>query len=156
MKWQVREAATAAELDRCLAVRREVFIEEQGVSEADEVDDLDDTCRHLLVFPSGTTTLTGAVGTARLLLVEPGRMKAQRVAVQKNMRGGGAGRALMTQLETLAWQGGCEQVVLGAQLEALPFYERLGYVAYGEVFDDAGIPHRMMQKTLRSWVGGPG
>lgn len=149
MVWHVREAVTAVELGRCLAIRREVFVDEQGVSEADELDDLDPECLHLLVFPSGAASLAEAVGTARLYLVEPLRAKAQRVAVQRTARGAGAGRALMGALEKLARREGREQVVLGAQLEALTFYERLGYEAYGKIFDDAGIPHRMMTKSLR-------
>lgn len=149
MEWRVREVVTAAERDRCLAIRREVFIDEQGVSEADELDDLDDECVHLLVAPPGAAGLAEAVGTARLYLVDPIRAKAQRVAVQRTARGTGAGRALMTHLEELARRAGREQVVLGAQLEALSFYERLGYTPYGEIFDDAGIPHRMMKKSVR-------
>ena len=77
-----------------------------------------------------------------------GKAKAQRVAVKPSARGHGVGRALMTALEEEARRRGFAEVILGAQLSAVSFYLPLGYEAYGDVFDDAGIPHRMMKKRV--------
>lgn len=133
----------------CLTLRREVFIDEQGVSEADEIDDLDDICVHFLAFPHERASLDEAYGTARLWpRPDEGLAKAQRVAVRASARGQGVGRALMLALEEEARRLGLREVVLGAQLSAMPFYEALAYEAYGDVFDDAGIPHRMMRKRI--------
>jgi predicted GNAT family N-acyltransferase len=135
-----------AELDVCLALRRIVFIEEQGVPEQEELDDLDPVCTHLLAFVGERP-----VGTARLRLIdgEDGRVaKAQRVAVLASARNSGVGRALMRALEQEAAREGAEAVILAAQTSAIPFYERLGYLAYGEEFMDAGIPHRWMRRAL--------
>lgn len=143
----VRIVKTQAELLRCLELRREVFIDEQRVPEEEEIDDKDDACVHFLALPSEGSPLFEAFGTARLLPAE-GKAKAQRVAVRKVARRSGVGRAIMDALEEEARRRGFSEVVLGAQLSAIPFYERLGYEAYGEVFDDAGIPHRMMKKPL--------
>ena len=43
---------------------------------------------------------------------------------------------------------GLAEVTLNAQVHAVPFYERHGFKAEGELFDEAGIPHRRMQKAL--------
>lgn len=123
----------------CRALRRRVFIEEQGVAEADEVDDLDGQAIHLLAKLDGIP-----VGSARLLTYgDTG--KIGRVCVLQSARGTGLGAALMqaavAQFRTLPQ---IKRVKLGAQLHALAFYERLGFTPYGDVFLDAGIEHREM------------
>ena len=139
----VIEALTPEDLAACRELRRRVFVVEQCVDEADEWDGLDDACRHFLCLVDGEP-----VGTARLRLLPDGVAKAQRVAVLRAKRRRGVGRALMTALEDAARAAGCGEVSLGAQLQALPFYQRLGYTAQGPVFDDAGIPHRYMSREL--------
>jgi ElaA protein len=124
------------------ALRRAVFIDEQGIAEAEEWDDLDAAAIHLLALEGET-----AKGTARLFVLgETG--KIGRVCVAKPARGTGLGAALIkdgcARLQAL----GCTRVELGAQLQALRFYEALGFAAFGPVYDDAGIPHRLMQKPL--------
>ncbi len=138
-----------AELERCLEIRRRVFIEEQGVEESLELDGLEGECIHFLVFPDASERFADAIGTARLWTDPTGVAKAQRVAVLASERKSGAGRALMRAIEEAARDRGHDSLLLGAQCDAIPFYERLGYLAFGEVFDDAGIPHRMMQLRLR-------
>lgn len=126
----------------CRRLRREVFIEEQGVSEADELDDLDDEAIHLLAEDGA------ALGSARLLLRgETG--KIGRVCVVKSARGRGIGAALIRAAVEVLRARGMAQVKLGAQTHALGFYEGLGFVAQGPVYDDAGIPHRDMMLALQ-------
>jgi predicted GNAT family N-acyltransferase len=139
---EIREALAAADRTACHELRRQVFVDEQGVAAAEEWDGLDDACRHFLALDPEP------VGTARLRLGPDGRAKAQRVAVLAAWRGRGVGRALMTALEQAARAAGCRQVTLSAQLTALDFYQRLGYRASGEVYLEAGIAHRAMSKTL--------
>ena len=127
----------------CRALRRTVFIEEQGVAEADEVDDLDDQAIHILAAQDGVP-----VGSARLL-TNGNTGKVGRVCVLPRARGTGLGAALMqaavAQFRTMP---GITTVKLGAQLQALAFYERLGFTPYGKVFLDAGIEHRDMRLDL--------
>ena len=144
----VRRAFTAEEIAACLAVRRRVFIEEQGVPEHDELDDLDHVARHFIATPEKASPAHGAIGTARLVFLDDGTAKIQRVAVLKEQRKRGVGAALMFALEGEAARARCTTVILGSQLHALKFYERLGYDAYGDVFLDAGIEHRMMRKNV--------
>lgn len=140
---RVVPALDADALARCIDIRREVFIAEQGVPEAEEIDGRDPDCTHFLALEEDTP-----VGCARLLVTDGGEAKAQRVAVLKSYRGRGVGVLIMRALEDAAQTHGHTCVILGAQLSAVPFYERIGYVAYGDVFLDAGIEHRMMRRPL--------
>lgn len=129
-----------SDLATCRALRRTVFIEEQGVSEADEVDDLDGQAIHILATQDGVP-----VGSARLLVMgDTG--KVGRVCVLKSARGTGLGAALMqAAIAQFRSMPGVKCVKLGAQIHALAFYERLGFTPYGDVFLDAGIEHRDMR-----------
>jgi predicted GNAT family N-acyltransferase len=127
----------------CQSLRRVVFIEEQGVSETDEVDGLDGAAIHLLALAGETP-----VGTARLLLKGPVG-KIGRVCVLPGARGTGLGAALIrVALEVLRDQQGVTEAYLGAQSHATGFYEKLGFAVEGEEFLDAGIPHRHMRRAL--------
>jgi predicted GNAT family N-acyltransferase len=127
----------------CHALRRTVFTEEQGVSAADEQDGLDDQCIHLLALQDGVP-----VGTARLMPIgDIG--KVGRVCVLQQARGTGLGFALMrAAVDQFRTMPGIKHVKLGAQTHALAFYERLGFTPYGDIFLDAGIPHRNMELEL--------
>jgi ElaA protein len=133
-----------AVLEDCHALRRLVFVEEQRVEAALEWDELDALAEHFL---ARRTEDGVAVGTARLRVVA-GRAKAERVAVRADARQSGVGRFLMRALEERARAMGCDEVLLNAQLTALPFYEALGYVADGPIFEEAGIDHRAMRRGL--------
>ena len=129
----------------CLALRHTVFVEEQGVPVALERDDLDDTALHLLATSDGTP-----VGAARIV-VTGDTGKIGRVCVLQNARGTGLGAALIeAALDQLRADPSVARATLGAQLSALGFYEKLGFAAYGAVFEDAGIDHQMMERLLRS------
>ena len=130
------------ELETCLEIRRDVFVRGQGIPEQIEIDGLDGECVHFLAWQGGV-----AVGAARLRESE-GRAKAERVAVLEAQRRLGAGRALMDVLEAEARSQRHTELVLNAQEDVIPFYERLGYTAHGPSFMEADIPHRAMTKKL--------
>jgi predicted GNAT family N-acyltransferase len=144
----VRRANTQEEIATCLNIRRTVFIDEQGVPEGDELDQLDPVCRHFLALPGKGSPLREAIGTARILFLDDGSAKAQRVAVLRAHRKSGVGAALMFAVEGEAARAGSATLILSSQLSALPFYEKLGYEAYGDVYLDANIEHRMMRKSV--------
>jgi predicted GNAT family N-acyltransferase len=88
------------------------------------------------------------VGAARIV-VKGDTGKIGRVCVLREFRGTGIGSALMREtLSVLRDTPGITRAALGAQIDALGFYEKLGFAAYGDVFDDAGIDHRMMELRL--------
>jgi ElaA protein len=131
------------DIDTCLALREAVFIHEQGVSVADERDGRDGQAHHLLA-----TLDDRPVGCARILLTgDTG--KIGRVCVLRGLRGKGIGaelvRACVGHLATLP---GVTRAQLGAQTHAIGFYEALGFAAYGPDYDDAGMPHRDMERAL--------
>ncbi|WP_176556145.1 GNAT family N-acetyltransferase [Rubellimicrobium rubrum] len=134
--------ARTDDLSACLALRRVVFIEEQAVPEDLEVDGLDPTAIHLLATDDGRP-----VGTARLL-VKGNTGKIGRVCVLQEERGRGIGAALIRAAVEELRGLGLARAKLGSQTHAIPFYEGLGFVAEGPVYDDAGIPHRDMTRAL--------
>jgi len=128
-------ATSEAEL---FAVRRTVFIEEQGVPEALELDEHDPRSLHAVARDGQGT----AIGTGRL--VDDGHVG--RLAVLASWRGRGVGRAIVLRLlEEAEWRGMTETVA-DAQMVALGFWQKLGFTPEGPEFLDAGIPHR---KTRR-------
>jgi len=129
-------------LSICLALRRAVFSDEQGVDPALDDDGLDAGCTQFLAWVSGVP-----IGTARMRVVDA-RAKAERVAVLDDFRGHGVGQALMNVVEASSRAQGLHTVFVHAQQAAVPFYERLGYVASGAQFLEAGIPHLAMQKNV--------
>ncbi|PRY78214.1 ElaA protein [Yoonia maritima] len=127
----------------CIALRRAVFMDEQGISEAEEMDDLDDSAIHLLATVDGR-----AVGTARLLIVgDTG--KIGRICVLKAQRGTGLGAKLvLAAIDHLRTIPSINRAKLSAQDHAIGFYEKLGFVAEGPFYDDAGIPHKDMVRAF--------
>lgn len=134
--------------DGCLAdafdVRRAVFIEEQDVPEALEMDGKDEGAIHFVIL----TADEEPVGTVRLRIPESGVGKIERVAVKKPYRGEELGHRLMGLIESEARSRDCDRAVLHAQTRVVPFYEAIGYEVTSGEFDDAGIPHVEMQKPL--------
>ena len=130
--------------DRCSetlsSLRHTVFVEEQGVPIELELDGEDATARHAAAFSDDGRL----VGTGRLLASG----KIGRMAVSQSMRGQGIGQGILGALVGEARRLKFEEVSLGAQLAAVSFYENAGFMAYGDVFLDAGIDHKMMRLIL--------
>lgn len=121
------------------ALRREVFVFEQNVPEELEHDEYDLTATHFVAVLAGEV-----VGTLRLILADE-HAKIGRVAVHRHFRGRGIARALMLAAMEHAAGAGQPRLYLTAQTDKLGLYEKLGFTAFGEVFDDAGMPHRAMR-----------
>jgi predicted GNAT family N-acyltransferase len=136
------DAVGLENLSICLALRSAVFVDEQGVAAEVDVDGRDTECTQFLAWVNGVP-----IGTARLRVVDA-RAKAERVAVLEDFRGHGVGRALMSVVEANARAQGLRTVFVHAQQAAVPFYERIGYVAGGAQFLEAGIPHVAMHKNV--------
>ncbi|MEM7631438.1 MAG: GNAT family N-acetyltransferase [Pseudomonadota bacterium] len=140
MNWTISQTD---DLAACLELRRIVFMEEQGVSEADERDGRDGEALHVLAMAEGEP-----LGCARILL-DGTVAKIGRVCVLQDARGSGLGAAIITAcLDVARGQPGVTRAKLGAQTHALSFYEKLGFTAFGPVYDDAGLPHRDMERPL--------
>ncbi|MGW7028603.1 GNAT family N-acetyltransferase [Streptomyces xanthophaeus] len=149
---EVRVVASEEDLKACFAVRTEVFVVEQSVPESIEYDAYDAGAVHVLaVGPDGEPLGTGRLLHGAVALAKTGSEgvgSLGRLAVAQSARALGVGVALVRAIEAEAARLGLAAVDLGAQTHALGFYERLGYVAYGPEFQDAGIPHRSMRRLL--------
>ncbi|MFF8944948.1 GNAT family N-acetyltransferase [Streptomyces sp. NPDC014864] len=151
--YDVRVAEDPADREACFAVRKQVFVAEQGVAEEIEYDAYDAVALHVLAvrddgLPLGTGRLLYGEAAAAKTGGEPSVGSLGRLAVAREARGLGVGAALVRAVEDAARARGLTAVDLHAQTHALGFYERLGYVAYGPEFPDAGIPHRAMRRSL--------
>ena len=122
------------------SVRHEVFVVEQNVPMEDELDAMDAVSLHIVAYGADGIP----IGTGRLL--PDGHIG--RLAVCRSARGKGLGSALLRRLMEEAGKRGHHEVVLAAQVHAQPFYSAHGFLAEGEVFLDAGIPHILMRRTL--------
>ncbi len=120
-------------------IRQRVFIDEQSVPAKLEWDGLDAQATHFLVHSE-----IEAVATARLLVDTEGHGRIGRMAVLRPYRDHGIGSLLLQFVIDHAQQHGCRQLHLHAQLTAMRFYQRAGFTACGEVFDEAGIAHCAM------------
>lgn len=124
-------------------IRETVFVREQGVPLELEWDGQDPLYQHVLAWSDQGEP----IGTGRLYQ-EGKQARIGRMAVLKEHRGRGVGRALLSTLLDLARAQGMTKAYLAAQVHAVGFYERQGFQVTGALFEDAGIPHRSMTLAL--------
>lgn len=129
-----------------LRIRNQVFVKEQGVPYELEVGNAieEASAVHFVLYDEKS-----ARATVRLL-VQPDQNTAlvQRMAVLKEFRGRDYARFLLNQLLEFAQQAGIQEVILHAQLSARGLYAKFGFEEFGEIFEEAGIQHISMKKTL--------
>lgn len=143
MSVEVRPARGEAEIAAALKLREEVFCAEQGVPLEADLDGLDDAALHVVALDGGAL-----VGTCRVVLAgTEGRFG--RLCVRRDARGRGMARALLDQAEVAARAAGAQRMTLHAQTSALALYRRAGYESEGEPFDEEGIEHLRMTRSLR-------
>ena len=144
--------ATPADWPAVAELRHRVFVLEQGVPAELERDDADATAVHALSRDDDGRLLA----TGRLLLDGAGRGRAVigRMAADPAARGRGHGAAVLAVLHREAAARGQTEVELHAQVTARRFYERAGYAAVGAEYEEAGIVHVTMRRTLTTGPGG--
>jgi len=127
-----------------LALRRQVFVDEQGVPADLERDDQDAGAVHAVARDAAGQV----VGTGRLLVGRAGTARIGRMAVAAQARGCGVGASLLAVLEEAALAAGCRRCEVHAQVQAVGFYRRAGYRQEGAAFLEAAIAHLAMVKHL--------
>jgi len=128
----------------CIAVRYEVFVIEQECPLDIECTPQEDECHHYIAMDADKN----AMGTARWREYDAQTAKIERVATMKTARGKGVASKLMIKIcDDIATNGQIKRIILGAQNEAMPFYQKLGFFIYGDEFMEAGIAHHMMEKN---------
>ena len=121
-------------------LRFAIFVGEQNVPPGIELDEMDEKSLHALAFDAAGRP----IGTGRLL--PDGRIG--RMAVVKEWRRRGVGADLLDALVEEARRRGFREVKLSAQLQAAEFYRVHGFVAEGKVYEEAGILHQAMRRSL--------
>ena len=133
------------DLKVAFAIRKEVFVEEQGVPLADEFDEFDKLnglSEHILVYHHAKP-----VGTGRIRWVD-GLGKLERICILEPFRKLGLGKVIISALEEIAEEKEVSQVKLHAQTHAEGFYKKLGYQTSSSMFMEDGIPHILMMKSF--------
>ncbi|NIE97362.1 GNAT family N-acetyltransferase [Acinetobacter sp. Tr-809] len=120
-------------------IRILVFIQEQGIAEADEWDEQDAISQHFVIYDQDQP-----IATARLLQ----NNSVGRVAVLKAYRGQGLGQMIMLDIIAFAKQQGRAFLHLSSQVHAMSFYQQLGFVVQGDEYDECGIPHIEMIMSM--------
>ncbi len=136
-----------SDISQALHVRDAVFVREQGYSAALEHDEIDRISWHALVYDQADASgepVGDACGTGRIWW-QDGEFHLGRIAVLREKRGQGLGDLLMRMLLFKAREHGARSVALSAQLQAVPFYARYGFVPFGEQILDEGVPHQRMR-----------
>ena len=143
MAVEIRRPRDEQELAAALALREEVFVGEQGVTlAADRDGDDDPEAVHLVAVEDGV------LGTCRMLVEPGGTARFGRLCVRASARGRGIAGALLAAAEAEARAAGAIRIGMHAQTDALPLYERAGFIPYGDRFDEEGIEHLGMEKHL--------
>jgi predicted GNAT family N-acyltransferase len=139
---EIVQVNDANQMALAYTIRRRVFVEEQGIDEDIERDIDDLSAFHVLALGDGQ-----AVGCGRMVISESGA-KIGRMAVLPDWRGRGVGRMMLDYLVALARRRGARLVYLHAQVPVEGFYLKSGFQPMGEIFEEAGIPHRRMDLPL--------
>lgn len=127
--------------DDAVFVRTTVFIHEQGFE--NELDDKDAICRHIVIYCEDKPC-----ATCRVFKDESGRYKLGRVAVLKEHRSKGLGKAVVEKAEEYVRECGADALHLNSQLPVIGFYEKLGYETVGGIFLEEEVEHIAMVKRF--------
>ena len=125
------------ELKTAFSIRKKVFVEEQRVSEADEFDEFEKESQHYLLKIDGKP-----IATARWRFIGD-KIKCERFAMLSEYRNKGFGSELLSELIKDV-KGKSDRVYLHAQLKAIPFYKRFGFIKVWDQFTECEIEHYMM------------
>ncbi len=121
-----------------LAIRRSVFVKEQGVPEELEIDHEKESHHFLALYEQ----LPAATGRYRL---KKGFTKFERIATLKPFRGKGIARVLMQSMQSDCLKRYPEYLpMMHAQISVISFYLKLGWIALGNIFQEANIDHQLM------------
>ena len=137
-----KKAETQFEFFSLMLIRATVFMCEQHVDPLLEIDEIDQTCDHFVVYDD-----TKIIGTCRVIK-HGDSWHIGRVAILKEHRKKHVGSFMLEEVEKLARMKNIKTLQLGAQVSAIAFYEHNGYIQYGEFYVDADINHIMMEKKL--------
>jgi len=129
-------SADKAFYDKALEIRQQVFIDELNVDPTLEIEN-EESCKFYLIFVNEKVA-----GTARWRETDKG-IKLERFALLPEFRNQGTGSILIKRIldDILPFN---KKIYLHAQLNAVRYYERQGFVKSGDIFTEAFIQHYLM------------
>ncbi|RKD24448.1 GNAT family N-acetyltransferase [Ammoniphilus oxalaticus] len=139
----VNRVTTKQQLEDAFAIRRTVFVEEQGVALEVEFDQHEAEAEHILVYSDERQP----IGTGRVRAIKD-QAKLERICILAPYRKHGLGKVIIETLEQIAREQGFTKALIHGQTQAEGFYRKLGYVTNSEVFMEDGIPHVALTKQL--------
>jgi predicted GNAT family N-acyltransferase len=142
-QFSYRLVADDDELPEAFEVRRQVFVQEQGISEDVVFDGHDRGALHVVVKDGQRV-----VGSARVQFFADNQAKLERMAILRQYRRKGIGKDMLLFLDTVLKDRQVQRVIIHAQLEVVPFYKSCGFHEFGVPFREAGIKHIEMRKQL--------
>ena len=140
--WPQRSLKWPQDAEQIHTVRQQVFVIEQRIDPALEWTGDDDQFRSILALD----TNQNPIGTGRVK-VSAATATIGRMAVLKDWRGSGVGTAILRRLIEIGKADGADKFELSSQVSAIDFYQKLGFIASGDVYMDADIEHRKMTLT---------
>ena len=136
----VKNIKDLSDKKKAFKIRHSVFCVEQKVKKKIEFDGLDQFCDHYLAKINELP-----IGTARIREEKKGIFKIERMAVLKEYRKKGVGRAIIEEiLKHYLNLNKVDNLILNSQIEAKDFYKKFGFVEVGEEFIEANIIHIKM------------
>lgn len=138
----VKKALTPEERNQVYTIRKKVFVEEQGVSLEEEIDQHEEQAIHFVGYFHDSP-----IAASRLRYVND-LGKLERLCILKEQRGKSFGHQMILEMENEILKNDFSTAKLNAQTYAIPFYEQCGYTVISGEFMDAGIPHVTMTKKL--------
>ncbi len=139
----IKIVRSKSDLNDAQNVRSGVFTVEQGIDRSIEQDGFDDCCDHIVAYLEGE-----AVGTVRIHYISDQQAKIERLAVKAETRGQKIGYKIMEKALNFLAEKNIKEIFLDSQYHAKSFYEKFGFKQIGDVFDEVGIVHVKMKKTL--------
>jgi len=126
-----------------IPLRKSVFIREQLVPEEVEWDDWDNKANHIVL-----TFHNSPIGCSRLIFIDK-ILYLERMAIIKSKRNQGFGSKLVYEIIRIAKNKKIKEIRISAQIQAMSFYQKIGFIAQGEIFNDAGIKHIKMMLLIK-------
>lgn len=130
-----------------IAIRHEVFIEEQKYPPGSDIDKLEEKTEHLVLYDNEK-----AIATARIYNLGENTYRIERVAVQNDERNRGLGRKIMTEVEAKIEALGGEKITLKSEDIAIDFYKKFGYQTIGDEIIEYGFSHQEMVKDIKGEI----
>lgn len=141
----LKVAETPAEIEAYRRLRREVFVDEQGLFHRDDTDGRDVGAIPIVAIVGGEVA-----GVVRCYRKRGGVWFGGRLAVAREHRAGMLGARLVRRaVEVMEGRADVSRFFATVQAQNVRFFERLGWEARGRLFQLEGCPHRLMEYPLR-------